>query len=445
MRRLTFYIILLFLAVLMSSCELKAPSSDDDDEDNFLHDPSPYDNEIGVSLQPMLNWIYNANTNNISFTIYLDTVSTQMDSIAFVSNPSYNIPTPLEGNKTYYWQVKTIFEGTTYESNIWRFTTTDAGGILLSNPNPPDNATGVSLTPQLSWNYNGSNTIYYYEIYMDNNNPPTNYIGQTPYPNYYISTPLVAGTTYFWKIIAFTSNGTSEGNVWRFTTTGGLPTNGLMAYYPFNGNANDESGNYNNGINFGAILTYDRFNNSNKAYSFNGSSYIYAYHNQTLQPTVGLTLSAWVKFNNLNNTSSILAKGPENSKGCYNIKYDSSSGKLDFQINFSDYISGPRMTVSTYLNIQTYNWYNVIGIFDGNYMKIYLNGQFENSIYVPKTLGSNYEALYLGSNAEANYLNGDLDDIRIYNRALNETEIQQLFNEGSGSRITQLKQQKSKN
>jgi hypothetical protein len=49
-----------------------------------------------------------------------------------------------------------------------------------------------------------------------------------------------------------------------------LPTNGLVAYWPFNGNANDESGNGNNGINYGATATSDRNGNSNSALSFNG-------------------------------------------------------------------------------------------------------------------------------------------------------------------------------
>ena len=53
-----------------------------------------------------------------------------------------------------------------------------------------------------------------------------------------------------------------------------VPTNGLIAWYPFNGNANDESGNGNNGTVNGATLTIDRNGNSDNAYSFNGSSFI---------------------------------------------------------------------------------------------------------------------------------------------------------------------------
>ncbi|TAF12105.1 MAG: hypothetical protein EAZ75_03925, partial [Flavobacteriia bacterium] len=47
-----------------------------------------------------------------------------------------------------------------------------------------------------------------------------------------------------------------------------VPSNGLVAYWPFSGNANDQSGNGNNGTVNGATLTTDRFGNSNSAYNF---------------------------------------------------------------------------------------------------------------------------------------------------------------------------------
>ena len=50
-----------------------------------------------------------------------------------------------------------------------------------------------------------------------------------------------------------------------------VPTNGLVAWWPFNGNTNDESGNGNNGTNNGATLTQDRFGNANSAYYFSSS------------------------------------------------------------------------------------------------------------------------------------------------------------------------------
>ena len=49
-----------------------------------------------------------------------------------------------------------------------------------------------------------------------------------------------------------------------------IPSDRLVGYWPFNGNANDESGNCNNGAVNGATLTIDRFGNSNSAYAFDG-------------------------------------------------------------------------------------------------------------------------------------------------------------------------------
>src|SRR6266481_4068540 len=75
----------------------------------------------------------------------------------------------------------------------------------------------------------------------------------------------------------------------------GLIAQQLVAYYPFNGNALDESGNGNNGTVVGATLTADRFGNENSAYYFSGSQYISAPDSPSLNSTTGLTLAAWVK------------------------------------------------------------------------------------------------------------------------------------------------------
>ena len=75
--------------------------------------------------------------------------------------------------------------------------------------------------------------------------------------------------------------------------TGSL-TNGLVAYYPFNGNANDESINTNNGTVNGATLTFDRFGNHNSAYEFNGNDYIDLGQNINLN---SFTFVVWIKTN----------------------------------------------------------------------------------------------------------------------------------------------------
>ena len=78
-----------------------------------------------------------------------------------------------------------------------------------------------------------------------------------------------------------------------------IPTNGLVAWYPFNGNANDSSGNGNHGTNNGATLTTDRFGNANSAYTFDGKGNdITSGSSTTLAINMYATISAWIGGNN---------------------------------------------------------------------------------------------------------------------------------------------------
>ena len=81
-----------------------------------------------------------------------------------------------------------------------------------------------------------------------------------------------------------------------------VPTNGLVGWWPFNGNANDESGNGHNGLVYRATLTNDRSGNSNSAYQFDfvGSRFgqqnkeIYIPYSPSFNSS-SLTVSVWVK------------------------------------------------------------------------------------------------------------------------------------------------------
>ena len=100
-----------------------------------------------------------------------------------------------------------------------------------------------------------------------------------------------------------------------------VPTNGLVGWWPFTGNANDLSGNNNNGVVNGATLTLDRLGNANSAYSFNGiNTSIQVQSNSTLLLTNNYTLNGWfnanVFFNTNNSDRSIISKVA--STGWYN-------------------------------------------------------------------------------------------------------------------------------
>ena len=73
-----------------------------------------------------------------------------------------------------------------------------------------------------------------------------------------------------------------------------VPSNGLVGYWPFTGNANDLSGNGYNGTVNGATLTTDRFGVANRAYSFDGNDWIEINNNPNQNVGAGsFTLSCW--------------------------------------------------------------------------------------------------------------------------------------------------------
>ena len=96
-----------------------------------------------------------------------------------------------------------------------------------------------------------------------------------------------------------------------------VPTDGLVAYYPFNGNANDESGNGYHGTVNGATLTADRNDVQNSSYGFDGlDDYISINSNNNQLDFFGnccITISAWIKLDNNDNQYGILTNSDYNN------------------------------------------------------------------------------------------------------------------------------------
>ncbi len=216
--------------------------------------------------------------------------------------------------------------------------------------------------------------------------------------------------------------------------------NGLIAYYPFNGNANDESGNNHHGSNFGATLTTDRFGQQNSAYQFDGIDDYIKVSNNSLLKNNNFSYSWWV------NVKSLPAYGAgsnmlEIGSICSTVKYgqvislnnnyvDDSHGWVVTSGN----IDGTRVFYTGNDVLPNLNeWYHLTLIRDNVSVKLYVN---DHLIFSQKTDGA--EAFftspldfYIGSRcgAELHFFNGIIDDIRIYNRALTKEEINTLYAE----------------
>ncbi len=214
-----------------------------------------------------------------------------------------------------------------------------------------------------------------------------------------------------------------------------VPTNGLVGYWPFTGNANDISGNANSGTNNGATLTTDRFGNSNSAYSYNGSgSYINIPNSTSLQFSGGITFSVW--FNATNNpvgavdsTSYLMSKGSDGLATSWISFVDTASISLLIYSN-SNTLSNVATVPSSQLIISTNQWYNATFTFDGTNARAYINGQLESTVASTYTQFSNIYDLKFGRRHTSGFpyfFNGKLDDIGVWNRALTSNEILGLY------------------
>ncbi len=201
-----------------------------------------------------------------------------------------------------------------------------------------------------------------------------------------------------------------------------VPTNGLVGYWGFNGNANDESGNSNNGTVYGAILTTDRFGNANSSYDFQNNIIVIP-HNPLLgfRANSGFTVSIWCDRSRLTDVFHLIGKRA-NYSPTFNWQIAFSDGP-NFGSGTGVFYNGAFSSDSLLINM----WYHIVGKFDNGLWSIYINGVLKASnksailypdIITPITIGNSgsYQPFY-----------GKLDDIAIYNRALTQAEITQLY------------------
>jgi hypothetical protein len=204
----------------------------------------------------------------------------------------------------------------------------------------------------------------------------------------------------------------------------------LQGYWPFNGNANDESGNGNNGTVNGAVLTTDRNGNTNAAYSFNGINDFIIANSNPLYVSDTLTISIWINTNispSIISNYTVFELGGTGGSG---VRWGCIAEPGNAVMAIGRGCGGVgNATIST-----SYNggWSNFIFVVSGLSQSIYYNGNLVgNSTNSQITsLSCSIANLYFGVSQwdGSFYFTGKLDDIGIWNRALTQQEITDLYN-----------------
>jgi hypothetical protein len=218
---------------------------------------------------------------------------------------------------------------------------------------------------------------------------------------------------------------------------GQYPSNGLIGYWPFHGNANDISGYGNHGTVHGAALDMDKYNQANEAYYFDGvSGYIEMNNDSVLNPGHQITMSAWVYLNSYEDHQNFVSKSYDTIVLpfiSYSLKMGINGGleNLEFQLS----IDSVRYILASHDTIPLNQWVHIMGVYDGSDMKIFINGlQDLNTIHISGNITSYHSNLNVGRYQQGNsavghkqLCHGRIDEVGLWDRALSLLEIQSVY------------------
>ena len=206
----------------------------------------------------------------------------------------------------------------------------------------------------------------------------------------------------------------------------------LIAYYPFNGDANDASGKENHGVVHGATLVSDRFENADSAYSFDGvDDFIEIPHSTDLLIRGAASFSAWIQFE------------PQAQETWYTI-FEKSDPERDGHSRWGMWLIRDKaefcvqsMNAATHYcldsktSLEQGAWAHVVGVWTGDTIQMYLDGELElETSHGRSALNATGFPLYIGTdpfNQEQLFTKGSIDDIRIYKRTISAEEVRELF------------------
>ena len=209
---------------------------------------------------------------------------------------------------------------------------------------------------------------------------------------------------------------------------------GLVAYYPFNGNAKDESGNRNDGEVKGATLTTDRHGKQSSAYSFDGKDdFIEVTSSPELRALPSLSVSVWIQVdpsqsggpNGYNQILSSWGGGGDGRAWSIGTGGRGSHLAVDCGPNdpHRDLFNAPRTPIENGV------WLHVIYTHGPNGAALYLNGKAIVDTRVSFDLNPFIEPLIFGADNKGGRANfrGLIDEVRIYNRALSAKEVSAIY------------------
>lgn len=219
-----------------------------------------------------------------------------------------------------------------------------------------------------------------------------------------------------------------------------IPSNGLVAFFPFSSDARDSSNSKTHGTTSNVNLTTDRYGNANCAYEFKGLTNSYIEFSSANVQNNRYTYSLWAKINS----------APTSGNMAFALNIGSTGGDQSLNIannyagKFNGWLGGGYNTIAPHFDMQqaaslnTSSWKHIVCVRDSNHAKLYIDGVLvdsmgKSSITYPSYGSGNVRAFIGIRNNFSNPFNGKIDDVIIYNRALTYSEVIQLYSDKSTS------------
>ena len=404
---------------------------------------SNYRNNYSIHAQGLVN------TADYTVSLTIPPYITQMKIFAFLFRDNYTTLEELMGDQKYL--EGNLIVGNYGESQSFSLVTQQPISVSLKVPEGLTATGGVS---QVVLDWTAVSGAASYTVYWGSatgvSSSSTSITSVST--DSYTHTGLNDGTTYYYKVAAVDSAGTagmlsSEDNA----TTTMYPS--LEAYYPFNGNANDESVNSYDGqlgnnstsstLTF-PTLTYDRYGNQDKAYSFDGGDWIALEKYVTPNSISEITVCAWVLSED--NTSNKFIISFDRSESYRLALNDGGNSYVGWDTTDSDNNTDD---LRTSLSYEDGEWHHICGWFKKSSTvdkKIFVDGDMvisRSNSHSGRNLGTsrrteNYGFIGWGSEASSfngngssvhqnDFMIGKIDDVRIYSRSLSDEEISVLY------------------
>jgi len=402
------------------------------------HSPVPENGAIVQYNAFVLKWeCSDPDGDQLTYDVYLDISNPPQKKIySAIQNPSAQI-SQLDMNTKYYWCViAKDGKGGMTSGDVWHFTTKrdNKPPVAPYDPNPADESVITNLNQKFTWKCSDPDgDVISYDIYFSEINKQMEKIASGIKSPEFVFPNLAAGKSYQWRVVAKDDfGGSATGVIWHFATKGSSNDwkYKLIAYYPFNGNGKDASGNQRDAHNNGAVSAKDRFNNENSCMYFAGlGSYMIIPQPQAFALQSDFTIAYWIKPN-LERCkpwdTHIDVIGKSDFNGNWWVSSFTTNLGTEFWIN-NNFIG------YDHIKLKDMNWNHVAVVFrrdtqgQTGQAELYLNGTklgTSKSLPVPTNKTSN---VWIGEREDHNAsFAGWLDEMYFYDRALTPDEISQL-------------------